>query len=322
MIYFITKTERLKETKTMQEQKKKRIKKVFDSRQLCHVWASETQSEGRNSGRSMFFENNTIYSYGRHYTLGVIHTNKRGEKLGLINSERYSVTTSKHRSQAASALYGRMNVLHVPRPNDLMSETNEIYLTNAVASYVEEIFNSRKHCSEYTKEGMLDSIKDLNILLKFKGKKEFSLDAETMTVIDEILVEKIEQNKARDAARSEKRKAQFAEYKRQQELKRQDYLSSVMLWPTFQNTKSIPSQYFPHDMIRVNKLTLEVETSRGAKVPLDEALKAFQDLESGIDVIGRRVGSFTIDEVTQDKIVVGCHELDRAQVRKILSEGL
>jgi hypothetical protein len=306
----------------MQEQKKKRIKKVFDSKQLCHVWASETQSEGRNQSRSMFFADNVIYSYGRHYVLGVIHTNKRGEKLGLINSYKYSVTTSKHQSHAFSALLGRMPVLSVPRPDDLASETNESYLTNAIANVLEQILNSRKYCNEYTKERLVDNIKDLNTLLKFKGKKEFSLDAETMTVIDEILAEKIEQNKTRDAARSEKRKAQFAEYKRQQELKRQDYLSSVMLWPTFQNTKSIPSQYFPHDMIRVNKLTLEVETSRGARVPLSEAVKAFQDLESGQDVVGRKVGSFTIDEVTQDKIRVGCHELDRAQVRKILSGGL
>ena len=67
------------------------MKTVFSNNELVHVYASGTQSRGRTSNGNMYFEGDTIYSYGSHFPMAI----RYGEKY-LINGDSYSVTTSQH----------------------------------------------------------------------------------------------------------------------------------------------------------------------------------------------------------------------------------
>jgi len=68
------------------------MKRVFSNwGEVVHVWAQQNQDEGRSS--NCYFEGATIYSYGRHYPLATFVTNKRGQKLVVVNGEGYSKTT-------------------------------------------------------------------------------------------------------------------------------------------------------------------------------------------------------------------------------------
>lgn len=88
------------------------MKKVFSSNsQVCHVWAQQTQSEGRTN--SVFFRDTVIFSYGEHYPMAKIHKVK-GQLFALINSANYSVTTSQHKSDVRSALRGLMPYFDSP----------------------------------------------------------------------------------------------------------------------------------------------------------------------------------------------------------------
>lgn len=81
------------------------MKTVFQSNsELAHVWANQSQSHGK--ANSMFFNYNTAYSYGFHYMAGELLTLK-GEKICILNSMRYSVTTSKHVNELRSAAMGK-----------------------------------------------------------------------------------------------------------------------------------------------------------------------------------------------------------------------
>ena len=83
------------------------MKKVFDNSMTCHVWAQQTQEEGRNSKSSIFFEGKTIYSYGRHFWMG--HFIK--PDVVLLNSESYSVTTGQHQDEVSGAVWGTTSFL-------------------------------------------------------------------------------------------------------------------------------------------------------------------------------------------------------------------
>lgn len=61
---------------------------------VAHLWANEKQESAH--GSNFYFEGESIYSYGRHFEVGRIVRNKRGEKAYLINDTYYSSTTSKH----------------------------------------------------------------------------------------------------------------------------------------------------------------------------------------------------------------------------------
>lgn len=79
------------------------MKQVFQSNvQLAKLWAAQTQFYGK--GPSMFFRDQTIYSYGEHYELAKFVETPKGEKVIFINDNFYSVTTRKHRNIALSVI--------------------------------------------------------------------------------------------------------------------------------------------------------------------------------------------------------------------------
>lgn len=79
------------------------MKKKFQSNsELCKVFAQQNQTHGQ--GNNMFFEYQTIYSYGHHYEIAQIVEAKNGEKIAFVNSNTYSNTTSKHTNHVLRAL--------------------------------------------------------------------------------------------------------------------------------------------------------------------------------------------------------------------------
>jgi hypothetical protein len=91
-------------------------KTVFDNSMLGHVWAQQKQHTGRSNNGNMFFEGKVLYSYGSHFALGYIMT---GGLVALLNSDSYSITTSKHKSYAARAVR-HMKCYYVPDLTDLV----------------------------------------------------------------------------------------------------------------------------------------------------------------------------------------------------------
>lgn len=78
------------------------MKTVFSNQELFHIYASGTQSHGRSSNGNVYFESGVLYSYGKHFPIALEY----GDKY-LFTNDSYSVTTSKHVSQARSALRHR-----------------------------------------------------------------------------------------------------------------------------------------------------------------------------------------------------------------------
>ena len=82
---------------------------VFTTSQCIHVWAQNTQDSGRNGKGTVYFENGKLYSYGSHFVIGRHITMPDGSAAVLLNSSHYSISTSRHQSYARSA------VDHLPR---------------------------------------------------------------------------------------------------------------------------------------------------------------------------------------------------------------
>jgi hypothetical protein len=57
----------------------KRKKHVFDTGEIPHLWAHQTQDEARNRQGNLYFTGDTIYSYGSHFPIARRVTNDAGE---------------------------------------------------------------------------------------------------------------------------------------------------------------------------------------------------------------------------------------------------
>ena len=109
------------------------MKNVFDNASVAVVFAARTQSAGRNSSGSIFFDGNIIYSYGRHFPIAKIV----GDTV-LITTRKNSVTTARHVSHVRDAF----------RSTTLQT----IYVEDVLAAGINEITANVKV--------MLDSIED------------------------------------------------------------------------------------------------------------------------------------------------------------------
>lgn len=99
-------------------------KTVFGSHdQTAHVWAQGRGGDtgnGRSSDGRMFFEGRTLYSYGRHFVLGIVVLGADGHPVAtLLNSSRYSPSTGKHQSHTWRAARGER--IHVPNLTGIAS---------------------------------------------------------------------------------------------------------------------------------------------------------------------------------------------------------
>lgn len=82
------------------------MKTVFDNSMVAHIWAQNTQPYGTSNNGSFHFDGNILYSYGSHFVVGVIH-----KGTVFLNSDTYSITTSKHQNHARNAT---TNPVYVP----------------------------------------------------------------------------------------------------------------------------------------------------------------------------------------------------------------
>lgn len=74
---------------------------------VAKVWAAGTQDRGRNHSRgNVYFEGDTIYSYGTHFPMAV-----RLPKLFILNADTYSTSTSRHQDMVRGAVRGSPQIL-------------------------------------------------------------------------------------------------------------------------------------------------------------------------------------------------------------------
>lgn len=286
--------------------KTKRLKKVFSSNsQLAHVWVAQQQDTGRSS--NMFFEGTSIYSYGLHYCIAKMHGD-----IVLINSKGYSNSTAKHTNEVCRAVTHK-TVFYVPEVNSPDSEANILYLQNQVIARIENILNNRVIGRDDLLTVYNANYRLVSYLEAFNiTGRELDLDFEFLADLEVIFKEKLARCAELNALREEK--LQVARFEAEKAHK-----ASIADWKAFKGPiKGYSNEVF----MRINQEKGVVETSRGAVVPLKEALITLAQIKSGkIDVVGRRIGEFEINHVDNEMVKVGCHDIPMAEIDAVFGQG-
>ena len=80
----------------------KRVRKVYGSSMVAHIWNAQSQTFARTSNGNFAFRGDTLYSYGTGWIVA-----KLWDGLALINGKKYSITTTSHTSDARGASRNR-----------------------------------------------------------------------------------------------------------------------------------------------------------------------------------------------------------------------
>lgn len=315
------------------------MKRVFSSTQQClHVWANQLQSEGR--GGQMYFEGRDLYDYGPHYLMARIHKGKGGKPFALVNSTGYSLTTSKHTSWTYGALHGLMPAFGASDPTNVRKavKDGDAKADAEIQYYLKKVKVTSKDEIKWAFERIREAFKDATALRKLVGKaerwpRERDLDkvqahltarlkrhAELNT--PEALAKRSVERVKRDAAKAERDAKQAVEAKAKAAA---DLVKQIEEFRAgLRSRVSCPG--LSHELLQVQAAKNVVCTSRGAEVPLADAVALLRAIESGRNVIGAKVGGFEVTWIegpAADPIIsVGCHRILLSEARAVLGTAL
>jgi len=288
------------------------MKRVHSGRQLLHLFCNMTNAdlEGfRTSSRNIYFENGVLFSYGTHYPMArktSFGTGTNYREIILINSERSTVTTQKHKAQLRGSVKSSQWVFCVPNIIEPRAVENSEHLMNEIVDAISSVLRCHKYSSV---DYVTRKIGDHNQYAKSFNLKAFNLDSEFYAILAVLSRDTEKRNEVKSKQKNAKQDAERAAH-------RAMCANEVELWYTCKNTMNISSAYFDlgYDPIRVNGDI--VESPRGVKVSLREAQEFARLLELGRVQIGMKVSEFTVESMDSEFIQIGCHKLNIKQAVK------
>lgn len=294
----------------------------FTNSELSHIWANQTQSHGK--GSNMFFEHQTIYSYGYHFKLAQFVNNKDGQRCVLINLKGYSNTTSKHQSLVWRAIpqnvpffkvvsfFNDIDAASTAHKENLTHYMNEAERLQGLAiranklkmGYISQLKNELGNFNQYC------SFFDLDNLDKFSSALN-NLDDKQRKIVSWLVSYETSEEFTQWQNKQEKNKKKAEEKalidaKEKIEAFRQFKISSI-----YAN--------LGHYLLRYNKDSQMVETSGGVKIHGLIFIKAYNRLISGELKQGQHVGDFTFNGVDANIVSVGCHKIPMAEINNIVA---
>lgn len=282
------------------------MRRVIDSREVYHLWAHQSQDSARGHA-SISFEGERAYSYSA--VIGRILTSpKTGERVYLLSSRSYSVTTSRHQSMLRSACYGLGTRFSVYDPSDSPERILRSMLEElpALAEKVAKA-RTRKDWAQSTLDSRINDCREFARLFKLSTKGiPASGDAAEIN------------------ARAEKvRKAEEAATKKRNREAIKESLAALPAWFAGEHPTGLRFSVLDTDYLRVRGD--HAETSKGAYVPI-EHVKQVAPLVLSILREKRtykrnghsiHLGHYTLDSIDKDGTVkVGCHTFKRAEIER------
>lgn len=299
----------------------KRQKQVFRSAEVAHIWASQSQESGRNSASSIFFNDETIFSYGLHFPMARLYV-ENDRKIALHTTRTYSVTTRKHQGWAWRAT-SHMLSFEVPNIHCPKSEDNVQHLANRVADVVNATVFGRTGM-DTAKECLLERATEFNQYCEAFGIQDrIEFPKDFLEEFEALAKVKLVAERAANAKRDARREAQCA--------------AGRKMWAEREKQRAEALKRLPQDMIdwskglidlpvlaykapiklRINPADKVIETSHGAMVEFDDAIAFIQALEAGRVKKGDRVGPYEFEKMTKKELVIGCHNIPIKEFKKV-----
>lgn len=285
------------------------MKKVFSSHEeVAHVWAQQTQEEGKAS--RVFFDGPTIYSYGRHFPIATFID---GNTV-LFTTKSYSVSTQKHIGLTRRAIPSGVKVFNV---NDVTAANHAANIQEMMQE-IEELrrkaFKAIKRGDFYRAEALQRATELKEFAARFPHIKDPAQKKQLKALTSgDLFSPEVQEAVNKWEALERKRKA--GEQKRL-ELEKADKIEA---WKRGEDV------YFPSGVDRIflrveeRDGEKEVVTSRSARIPLPVARKLWTRVKCGQGISGMSLGMYKIDSYDGNTLTAGCHKIELTEMQRLAS---
>lgn len=253
----------------------------YSNSEVAHRFA--TGIGNRCTGSHMFFEGDTIYSYGYHFPMAI-----KWNGYLLYNDERYSVSTAKHQGYVLGAC-SHMDIVHcatleyTPGGDAFIGKNFKMWLDD-VDELVKKMAVARKPEKWLAK--ILNVVDKVDRFCKVFGADAPSelfrfKDDEYVAKAREFAKEEIRENNERERRRQDEQIRRFHEFK-----------------TTWVN--------LPYQIVRYRAEKNRFETSKGVEIPYEIGKRFYESLRDGTLKAGDKVLYYSVRKVG-DTIEIGCH---------------
>jgi hypothetical protein len=284
------------------------MKKVFsNTSEVVHVFAQQTQQEGRNQSGSIYFYDNKIYSYGSHYLLGEF-INK---DTIIINDFGYSVTTSKHINELRNATR-QYNVFFTSLidvkniENVIEANLKCLAKSRKGETYIDIINKLEKGLTKWVKFCKENKIKKehfskYNFVVNKSDYKYKKIVKIANSLLTPDAIEKIKAKGKKDAIK------QKAKDKKDLKIKLDKF-----------NTYKIDRfKIGEFDYLRLSQNGQFVETSQNIRIEKSDAQRLYFSIKNNFNIIGNKIGYYIVNKIDNKALTIGCHKICIKSVQKV-----
>ena len=271
------------------------MKTVFSNSEIFHKFNEQSQYEGKNSARNIYFYNDKIYSYGNHYLLAQF----LDDNTILINDTGYSNTTSKHISQITSATRNRKQFFTTQSNTDLVF--------NKSKDLINKISKARKESTLNHYENELTRLfNNYFEFIAYKKQKTIKKKDPKHREIIKLSDKFFSGNKAELIERVKEENKKLLSLEKSKARKNiKDWKTSKIDW--FRNKTK-------QDYLRLKGEN--IETSQGVRISITEAKRVLNLLDQK-SAIGERINNTYLITSFKDFLKVGCHNISKSEIEYI-----
>lgn len=282
------------------------MKTVFSNSELAHVWASQTQNEGKTNG-GFYFHGRTIYSSGSHFSIATIK-----DDICYFTTRSYSNTTAKHINytrQASSHI--KKLYCYSPIEADRGEHTNNLGDFNNVAKDIARSLTNARKPEIYLNQIAQQKSMFLDYCEHFNIKVTKKLE----TIYPYLFIESQESGKEASAKEQKAIKALKAKQEKEKvaRLKRE-----IQEFRSFERSTLFNRLGF--DLLRYNSEKERIETSQAIQIPLQVAKELhneFKNVSNGANctLCGTKfMERYNITSISKEGIIIGCHNIKAEEI--------
>lgn len=282
---------------------------------VAHLWAQGERKSARSGNGNFSFEGASLYSYATEVAR-LVCSPITNERVALITTDRYSVTTSGKHMPAARQAVRHLPSFHVPLFTFVDHATELAHLVDEYRNEVKRLTRAR-YWGGYRAAGLLSLAGAARDFARLFGLTvpEIDVDADIGTIFAAHAKRGTPKAVAKRERDRERRKAAMLRANAEK----------IERWHNGERV-SLPDGVGV--LLRVNGDILQ--TSLGARVPLADAIRVFRFAAAvrakGEDwrpngLRGPAIGDFTLTAIRSDgTIVAGCHTIEWAESERLARE--
>jgi hypothetical protein len=278
---------------------------------LSHNWANKIKPSGK--GSSMFYEGDTIYSYGYHFPIAKFITIEQNTFVAY-NYSNYSSTTNKHQAHVRNAIPSNFEVIKVIDMG-FGYYSHEKNLKHYITKIDEHLIKAKR--SNKYKEFQLRETKSF-IFCLFEYLRLFKINlsdyAELLSNM-QTYRQNVEEYENSDIYKNYliKQESKKAEENKSQLIKQAE---NILKFRSFE----INHIYcLPYNLLRYNADKNEVQTSGGVNMAKDIFLKYYNMFKNDDLQIGEKVDYYQYGGKKDNVVFVGCHKFELTEIDNLIN---